>query len=550
MPHTIVIPPAKVLIVDDQDSKRLALAAALEPLGQEIVMVASGREALRQLLNDDFAVILLDVRMPDMDGFETASLIRARKQSEKTPIIFVTAHDRAEADMVGGYSIGAVDFIYSPIQPEILRAKVQVFVDLHRHALTVQAHERRLRELEARQAQHELSKLSGAIEQSADPVVITDRDGRIEYVNAAFTAVSGFTREEAAGQPLDLLESGEHPEGFRAQLWATIRRGEVYRGEFVNRRKDGTLYHEERTITPIQSDAGEITHFVSTGKDVTERKRMEAELQALNAHLEDRVRERTAQLRDMNEELEAYAYSISHDLRTPLRHILSFADLLERRTVNDLPADAKKHLKYIQTGALRMSHLIDGLLDFARTGRHDLKPQALNLNTLVQEVIADLERDPDAPPTRWNVDPLPTVQADLVSLRQVVTNLLTNAVKYSRDAQGGPQIRIWADDCGGDHRIHVQDNGIGFNMEYRHKLFNVFQRLHTHDEFDGHGVGLAHVKRIIVRHGGQVTAQGEEGCGATFSFTLPQQRLLTEEELDHVTAEGDPAQPEPAHAEP
>ena len=298
---------AKILIVDDQDSKRLALASALEGLGQEIVMVGSGRDALRELLRDEFAVILLDVKMPGMDGFETAGLIRSRQQTESTPIIFVTAHDRAESDMLGGYHLGAVDFIFAPIQAEVLRAKVSVFVELYRKTLIVQAHERRLRQLEAQQAQHELQKLSSAIEQSADPVVITDKDGLIEYVNAAFTRVTGYPPEEAIGQSIALLESSQHPPENLAWMWALIRQGEVFRGEFVNRRRDGTLYHEERTITPIRDADGQITHYVGTGKDVTERKRMEAELRDLNASLEQRVQERTAQLEDVNHKLEEYA---------------------------------------------------------------------------------------------------------------------------------------------------------------------------------------------------------------------------------------------------
>lgn len=512
---------AKILIVDDQDSKRLALASALEGLGQEIVMVGSGRDALRELLRDEFAVILLDVKMPGMDGFETAGLIRSRQQTESTPIIFVTAHDRAESDMLGGYHLGAVDFIFAPIQAEVLRAKVSVFVELYRKTLIVQAHERRLRQLEAQQAQHELQKLSSAIEQSADPVVITDKDGLIEYVNAAFTRVTGYPPEEAIGQSIALLESSQHPPEDMARMWALIRQGEVFRGEFVNRRRDGTLYHEERTITPIRDADGQITHYVGTGKDVTERKRMEAELRDLNASLEQRVQERTAQLEDVNHELEAYAYSISHDLRTPLRHIGSFVDLLKRHHEAELPENARRYLKIIRDGAGQMEALIDGLLDFARTGRHELQFQSVNLGTVVQEIIERLDDPAREPPVQWRVGDLPMVQADLVSLRQVFVNLLSNALKYSQGLDRAPLIEVWSTSDEGFYTIHVRDNGIGFNMAHSNKLFMVFQRLHAAEGYEGHGVGLAHVRRIVLRHGGRVFAQGQEGEGATFSVMLP-----------------------------
>ena len=558
MPHNLPpLPLAKILIVDDQDAKRLALRATLEPLGQEIVAVDSGREALRTLLQHDYAVILLDVRMPEMDGFETAELIRSRRQSEATPIIFVTAHDRAEADMLRGYTLGAVDFIFSPFQAEVLRAKVNVFVELHRQTQTVRAQERRLRELEALQARHELLKLSSALEQSADPVLIADQAGRVEYVNSAFSAVSGLTPEELLGRRLGDPETGETADtgtdgpapgsaaNDPAGMWATLRRGEVFRGEFIHRRPGGEDSHEERTVTPIRDPAGQITHFVSTGRDVTDRKRMEAQLLALNASLEERVRERTAQLEDVNGELEAYAYSISHDLRTPLRHIGSFADLLARSSKGQLSESAGRYLQIIQDGARRMEELIDGLLDFARTGRHELRPQRIDLGAVVSEVARELSRVPGAAAVTWEIADLPEVQADLLSVRQVIVNLLSNAVKYSQDQPGGPRVEVWASQEEGGHVIHVRDNGVGFNMAYSHKLFTVFQRLHPAEAFEGHGVGLAHVKRIVARHGGRVWAHSAEGEGATFSFSLPPW-----EDVGAGAAEAEPGEAGPGEAGP
>lgn len=533
------LPRANILIVDDQDAKRLALAAALEGLGQNVVQASSGREALRLLLQDEYAVILLDVRMPGMDGFETAGLIRSRPQTEATPIIFVTAHDRAEADMLGGYSLGAVDFIFSPVRAEVLRAKVSVFVELHLKTLTVQAHERRMRELESRAAQaaqdrlrregererraaqREMRKLSSAVEQAADPIFITDRHGVIEYVNPAFEAVTGYCRPEVLGQHARLLWPGEHVAARMEEAWAALLRGEAYRGEVEHRRKDGSVYHKEKTLTPIKDERGRITHVVSTGRDVTERKRIEAQLVALNASLEARVQERTAQLEDVNTELEAFAHSISHDLRTPLRHIASFADLL-RRDLGALepPPAVVRRVGIIQDSARRMDHLISGLLEFARTGRQDLRLRPVPLGAVVREVIGHLEQEPDARAVEWQLRDLPVVHGDLTALRQVMTNLLSNAVKYSRPRECA-RIEVWGEQSDHEQVIHVRDNGVGFNMLYRDRLFGVFQRLHSPDAFEGSGIGLSNVRRIVLRHGGRVWAVGAEGEGATFSFALP-----------------------------
>ncbi|SMB80181.1 PAS domain S-box protein [Deinococcus hopiensis] len=538
-PPANTLPLANILIVDDQDAKRLALASALETLGQNLVLASSGREALRLLLQDEYAVILLDVRMPEMDGFETAGLIRSRVQTETTPIIFVTAHDRAEADMLGGYSLGAVDFIYSPVQAEILRAKVGVFVDLHQKTRTVQAHERRLRELEAQQArrvqdrlrresererqraQTEMRKLSSAVEQAADPVFITDREGMIEYVNPAFVALTGYSRAEILGQRSRVLRPDGHDPALYEHIWDLLLRGEVYRGELASRRKDGSLFYEEKTFTPIKDEAGRITHFVSTGHDVTERKRIEAELVALNASLEARVQERTAQLEDVNAELEAFAHSISHDLRTPLRHIASFADLLRRDAQRTMSEPAQRYLRIIQDSTRRMDDLILGLLEFARTGRQDLRFGPVDLGVLVQDVLSHLQNECGDRVVRWRISELPVVQGDLTALRQVMTNLLSNALKYSRGREEAV-VEVWSTREGGEYVLHVRDNGVGFNMAYGHKLFGVFQRLHSPDAFEGAGVGLSNVKRILARHGGRIWAEAQEGLGATFSFTLPQ----------------------------
>ena len=288
---------ANILVVDDNAGKRLALVSVLESLNQNVITADSGRDALRALLEHEFAVILLDVQMPIMNGFETARLIRSRPQSESTPIIFVTAFSRGETDMVEGYSIGAVDFIFTPIIPEVLRAKVSVFVDLYHKIQAIRRHEEHLEILvaqrtaaltleiaERKQAEVAIRKLSSAMEKVADSIFITDCNGVIEYINPAFETITGYCRDEAVGQTPRVIKSGKHDEQFYQQIWETLLQGEVYRNVFINRRKDGQLYHEAVTITPLTDEYGKVTHYISSGKDITESIQTQERLHHLAHH--------------------------------------------------------------------------------------------------------------------------------------------------------------------------------------------------------------------------------------------------------------------------
>ena len=288
---------ASILVVDDNPAKLLALVSVLEPLQQTIVTAGSGQDALRCLLEREFAVILLDVQMPIMDGFETARLIRSRRQSESTPIIFVTAYSRGETDMEEGYSLGAVDFIFTPIVPKILCAKVSVFVDLHHKIEAIKRHEEQLEIVvrqrtaaltaeiaERKQAEIAIRKLSSAIEKVADSIFITDTNGVIEYINSAFEVVTGYRREEVMGKTPRIIKSGKHDERFYQQIWEALLRGEIYRNVFINRRKDGALYHEAMTITPLTDENGTITHYISSGKDISENIENQERLHHLAHH--------------------------------------------------------------------------------------------------------------------------------------------------------------------------------------------------------------------------------------------------------------------------
>jgi two-component system sensor histidine kinase/response regulator len=393
----------KILLVDDQPDNLLSAEAVLESLGEEVVKTESGTEALRYLLDNDVSVILLDIMMPEMDGFETAMLIRQRERSRHTPIIFLTALGLGEEQILRGYSLGAVDYLVKPFPPEILRSKVGFFVELNRK--------------------------------------------------------SEQLRQQAA-----LLE---------------------------------TRNQELQRAFAVQRQAG-------------------AEIRALNQHLEYRL----AELAEVNGELEAFSYSVSHDLRGPLSRIAGFSKALLDFHAGQLDEDGKGHLQRIASAATQTCDLVDDLLNFSRLTRVELKRETVSLSALVRDVAAELEsREPDRAAEFVIQDGI-EVQGDPGLLHSALLNLMENAWKFT--SRRNPARIEFGVGSGMARGVYfVKDNGAGFDMADAKRLFTPFQRLHTTSEFQGTGIGLAIVDRIIRRHGGSVWAEGEPGHGAVFRFTLP-----------------------------
>ncbi len=423
---------ANILVVDDREDKRLAIEAIISDLGQNIIKAGSGRDALRYLLEMDFAVILLDVNMPGMDGFETAFLIRQKKNLEHVPIIFVTAVSDNETHLSRGYSLGAVDYILTPVMPDVLRTKVSVFVELFNTTQQVRRQAERLR-----QARDELE------------MRVKQRTNELAVVNASLQV------------------------------------------------------------------------------EVVERKRVEEEIRLLNSELEQRILDRTAELRTANEELETFTYSIAHDLRAPLRQIHGFSKLLDQELESvTLSETARKYLNRIGQRGQIMGQMVDDLLSLSRITKQDFDRQQLNLNSIVGEVVAGIKMEIGDRKIEWRVGDLPTVMCGPGLIRQAFTNLISNAVKYTRP-RSLAVIEIGKTSINNEMVIYVRDNGVGFNMAHADKLFGVFQRLHSQEAFEGTGVGLAVVARVIRKHGGKVWAEAKENEGATFYFTLGNQVAST-----------------------
>lgn len=270
---------------------------------------------------------------------------------------------------------------------------------------------------------------------------------------------------------------------------------------------------------PLKDKDGALRGGVVSFRDITQRKTDEREIRRLNEELEEKVVQRTAQLEAANRELEAFTYSVSHDLRAPLRQVGGFSRILIEDFASAMPPEALSQLQRIEDGVRRMGQLVDGLLNLARVGRHPLKIQDTSLNSVIEEVVSLLQPETAGRDVTWKIAELPSAKCDSILIKQVFQNLLANAVKFSRTRERA-LIEIGHRQENGETVVFVRDNGVGFNMKYTDKLFGVFQRLHRAEDFDGTGIGLATVQRIIHKHGGRVWAEAEVDKGATFCFTL------------------------------
>lgn len=374
-----------------------------------------------------------------------------------------------------------------------------------------------------RETGQNLRKMSQAIESSPATVVITDPQGIIEYVNPKFSEVTGYKPREALGKTPSILKSGLTSTAIYRNLWSTIRSGREWRGELLNRKKDGELFWEDTRISSLRDEHGRITHYIAVKEDITARKAAEDKIVQLNADLERRVAERTRQLTATNKELEAFSYSISHDLRAPLRGINGFAHLMEEGCMGCDKSESLDHLKRIRKASVRMGDLIDDLLELSRVARSEIKLESVRISDMAHALLLELaEAEPEKRVEMRVQDNLIT-QGDPVLLQAVLQNLLGNAWKFT-SKRDRPIIEFGCREENGDRVFYVRDNGAGFDMKYADKLFAAFQRLHSSEEFEGTGIGLATVQRIIHLHGGRIWADSCLDAGSTFYFTLPDQR--------------------------
>src|SRR5438105_2829766 len=504
-------PKVNILLVDDQPQNLLALEAILSEMGENLVRADSGRAALKALLDREFAVILLDVQMPDLDGFETASLIRERDKSRDTPIIFLTALSRSETSVFRGYELGAVDYLSKPFHPEVLRAKVSVFVELFRK-----------REAFKRQA-HELARLIRQNElilnAAADGIVGVNLDGMATFVNPSAARLLGRRVEEVSGKDIHAVLHPAFPglalcDIRRCSLFASIRglqSNDQIEATFF--RADGTTFPAEFCVSPMQDEDGKIAGLVLTVRDVTEKRAA-----ALSAESERRYREAAAQ----NRAKDQFLATLSHELRTPMTSILGW---LQSLRAGDYSVDElQEALEMIETSAQLQKRLIDDMLDVSRivVGKFQVDLRPTRLSEVVEAAVTTARPSAAERGVRLTSqidtdDDL--VAADPARLHQVILNILSNAIKFT---PAGKQVDLQLVRDDEKMRIQVKDQGEGIDPQF---LPHVFERLRQGDgatKRAGLGLGLAIARHIIELHHGEIIAESEgRGKGATFTVTLP-----------------------------
>ena len=611
-----------VLLVDDKQANLFALENMLICEGRQIICANSGKEALTMVLNREVDLIILDVHMPEMDGFEVAQILKSNNRTKNIPIIFASAEKKEYASMIQGYDEGAVDYLVKPLDPTITRAKVSILLELQ------------LQKRELLLKNNALQKSELLINNSADIIGVIDLNTLcFEELNSAFTSILGYMAEEMIGKDVasllhdknleafkkyctpqkekfsfetrvvckdqtskwldwnvvskngklffnarDITQAKETekikeflsaqvkksnnaiyihgedgkiiswntgaeyiygyseiealnmyvwnllPENIRLETKDSIRKileGEkIYDNNLIKEVETKRITKNGESIDVIFSASiitdytGERKSFAIHERNITQQKIADQKILQLNADLKKSI----VQLEDSNQELESFSYSVSHDLRAPLRAINTYVGIVEEDFSSQLEEEGLKMLRHIQLNANRMASLIDDLLAFSKLGRKEMEMKEVNFNELVDEVLLEMTNAGKSK-ADIKINTLENVPVDYSLLRQVWVNLLSNAIKYSSKKEH-PQIEVGSMVSDNEVVYFVKDNGAGFNEAHMHKLFGVFQRLHTTNEFEGTGIGLAIAHRIVSKHGGRIWAESKINEGATFYFSL------------------------------
>lgn len=606
-----------ILIVDDKRPNIFALEHMLAKPDRNFLVATNGKEALKLVLNEDISLIILDVQMPDMDGFEVAQIIKSNKRTKDIPVIFASAEKKERQFMMKGFEEGAVDYLYKPLDKDITEAKVAVLLKLH------------LQRIELLEKNNTLEKYALLINNSADIIcIINPRSLRFEEVNNAVTPLLGYSPEEVKANSLlfylstegradvqKMSRESKENISFETQIYSKKREIRWFHWNIIN--KNGLWFANARDITAakeveeiknylaavvkqsheaiylhnpegkiiswnqgaekiygfteeealnmniwnvvpehLMTEAQDVVKSILQGRqiqsletkritrsgkiidvdfsasvitdsnndlrsvaitenDITQQKKAESEIRQLNVDLRTNVQ----QLESTNKELESFSYSISHDLRAPLRAINGYANIIQEEYSGELDEELNRLLGIIQNNAKKMGVLIDDLLAFSKLGRKEVVKTSIHTNEMVKQIISEMSSNTGSK-FKCTLENLPPIQGDYTLIYQCFVNLISNAIKYS-SKKPEPQINIGAIEKVDEIIYFVRDNGTGFNMDYAHKLFGVFQRLHTDEEFEGTGVGLAIAQRVIVKHGGRIWAEGAVNNGATFYFSLP-----------------------------
>jgi PAS domain S-box-containing protein len=503
-----ITPSITILLVEDNAGDAKLIRELLSRVsGAKFTLECVDRldPALARLQADPPDVVLLDLGLPDSQGHETFDAVH--DAAPEAPIIVLT---NVSDDVMAVRVVheGAQDYLLKgQMNGQVLWRAICYAIERQRVRVQLRAAERRWKAI---------------ISTALDAVIIMDAAGIITDWNQRAETMFGWPAAAAVGRLLSdtivpLQHRAAHQRGIEHFLESGAGPILGKRVELTALRRNGAAFPVELTVTPIRLDDNWL--FCAFLRDISDRHEGAREIRQLHEDLEGRVADRTAALAAVNHDLEAFTYSVSHDLRAPLRHVSSFVRILVDEFNDTLDPKAQHYLKRIEDGAQRMSHLVDDLLTLARVGKQDLQLRATPLTPIVERIILALKSDIAERQIEWQVGELPVVQCDAGLMGIVLTNLLSNAVKYTRPRERAV-IAIGQTTRDGEPVLFVRDNGVGFDMKYADKLFGVFQRLHRAEEFDGTGVGLATVQRIAHKHGWKIWAEALVDQGATFFFTF------------------------------
>lgn len=516
-----------VLLVDDRPENLLALEAILNSPSYNLVQASSGTEALRCLLNQDFAVILLDVQMPGMDGFETATLIRSRDRSRSTPIIFITAFSSNDTHVFKGYSLGAVDYLFKPLKPEILTSKVQVFVELFQKTVEVKQQATQLAAVNSELSKSE-ERFRTLCACSPLGIYVADVEGRCTYINPRCQAICGLTLEESLAEVWQREVHPEDRDRVVADWLAWIKESQEYSNEFrLAGSEDVRWIHVQSS--PMFSDLGKLIGHVGTVRDITDRKQAEEERgRLIREQVARQEAERANQMKD------EFLAILSHELRTPLNAILGWSRLLRVKKFDEETID--KALETIERNAKSQAQLIEDILDVSRIlrGKLNLNKHPIRLESVIELAIDSLQPLAEEKSIVLELTSSPNVGeviGDFDRLQQIVWNLLSNAIKFTQE-EGKVEVRL--ESVGDEAQIQIIDNGIGIEPDFLPYVFDRFRQADssTTRSYGGLGLGLAIVRHLVEQHGGKVYAENNPGEGAKFTVALPlaQRNALADED--------------------
>ncbi len=527
-----------LLLIDDEPMNLDMLAVYLKKYPVKILVARDGKSGLDKAQRAHPDLILLDVMMPGIDGFETCRVLKTMDETRNIPVIFMTALTDI-THKIQAFQVGAVDYITKPLEQEEVLARIVTHVRLHhlneqleqkvweRTNELVQMNQRLQQEISERQQAEEALQESEArfrrlAENAKDMIYrISLPDGQYEYISPAVETITGYTPQEIY-QSSQFIVQVIHPDwkSYFAEAWQNLMHGEVppyYEYQILHKSGEMRWLNERNVL--IRDSNGNPIAMEGIATDITDRKQTEEQVHRLNAELEQRVHQRTTELEAANNELQSFAYIVSHDLKAPLRAIAKLSQWLLEDYGSAFDDQGQEMVTLLINRVKRMDNLIDSILEYSRIGRVASYIEPIDLNRLVPEICDLLMPPPNIQITL--TQKLPVILGDIARIQQIFANLIGNAIKFMDKPWG--IITIGCEEAGSDWRFSVSDNGPGICAQYHDKIFQIFQTLHSRDEFESTGIGLTIVKKIVESYGGKIWIESIMKQGSTFYFTLPRQ---------------------------